>query len=71
MWHIGRDSLTEYSKEMFHCKWDLVEKIAMRIYSKKVHNHNIIRAELQFNPDISVKELIIMRIILNSSTENT
>ena len=70
LWHIGRDSLTEYSKEMFHCKWDLVEKIAMRIYSKQIHKHKIIRAELQFNPDISVKELI-MRIILNSSTENT
>ena len=47
-----------------------LKKSAMRIYSKQIHNHKIIRAELQFNPDIFVKELI-MRIILNSSTENT
>jgi len=26
LWHLGRDSLSEYSKEMFHCKWDIAEK---------------------------------------------
>ena len=39
LWHIGKDSLSEYSKEMFHCKWDLVEKIALRIYSKELQEN--------------------------------
>ena len=31
LWHIGRDALSEYSREMFHCKWDIAEKIILRI----------------------------------------
>jgi hypothetical protein len=38
LWHIGRDSLSEYSKDMFHCKWDIAEKIILRIYSKELTN---------------------------------
>jgi hypothetical protein len=49
LWHIGRDSLSEYSKEMFHCKWDLAEKIALRIYSKEleVSKKKKVRIEVQ------------------------
>ena len=65
LWHIGRDSKTEYSKDMFHCKWDLVEKITLRIYSKKINKNKRIRAELQFDPDISLKALLI-KLILNT-----
>ena len=66
LWHIGKDSLSEYSKEMFHCKWDLAEKIALRIYSKELMNIKKVRIELQQNPHISVKELknAIMKKIL-------
>ena len=64
LWHIGRDTMTEYEKDMFHCKWDLVEKITLRIYAKKINNHKRIRAELQFDPDLSLKALL-MKLILN------
>ena len=64
LWHIGRDTMTEYAGSMFHCKWDLVEKITVRIYAKKINNHKRIRAELQFDPDLSLKALL-MKLILN------
>ncbi len=64
LWHIGRDTMTEYAGAMFHCKWDLVEKITLRIYAKKINNHKRIRAELQFDPDLSLKALLI-KLILN------
>lgn len=67
LWHIGRDSLTEYGGQTFHCKWEMAEKMAIRIYTKNLHNNTTIRAEMQFNPEISVKELL-MRIILNQPT---
>jgi hypothetical protein len=57
LWHIGKDSLSEYSKEMFHCKWDLAEKIALRIYEKELMNKKKVRIELQHNPNISVENL--------------
>lgn len=63
-WHIGRDTMTEYAGPMFHCKWDLVEKITLRIYAKKINNHKRIRAELQFDPELSLKALLI-KLILN------
>ncbi|HJT85171.1 MAG TPA: hypothetical protein VJ697_11880 [Nitrososphaeraceae archaeon] len=66
LWHIGKDSLSEYSKEMFHCKWDLAEKIALRIYSKELRNKKKVRIELQQNPNISIENLqtAIMKKIL-------
>jgi hypothetical protein len=64
LWHIGRDTVTEYAGPMFHCKWDLVEKITLRIYAKKINNHKRIRTELQFDPELSLKALLI-KLILN------
>ena len=67
LWHIGKDSLSEYSNEMFHCKWDLAEKIALRIYSKELErNKRKVRIELQQNPNISIEKLqnAIIRKIL-------
>ena len=52
---------------MFHCKWDLAEKIALRIYSKELQTgKKKVRIELQQNPNISVGELrnTIMKKIL-------
>ena len=59
LWHMGKDSLSEYSKEMFHCKWDLAEKIALRIYSKELilNKTRKVRIEVQQNPGISIEEL--------------
>jgi hypothetical protein len=57
LWHIGKDSLSEYSKEMFHCKWDLAEKIVLRIYTKELRNKKKVRIEVQQNPKISIEEL--------------
>jgi hypothetical protein len=67
LWHIGKDSLSEYSKEMFHCKWDLAEKIALRIYSKELQTgKKKVRVEIQQNPNISIEKLqnAIIRKIL-------
>ena len=52
---------------MFHCKWDLGEKIALRIYSKELERgKKKVRIEVQQNPNISVEELqnAIMKKIL-------
>jgi hypothetical protein len=64
LWHLGRDSLSEYSNEMFHCKLDIAEKITMRIYSKELTNgKKKIRIELQQNPQIDISDL--QKTILN------
>ena len=57
LWHIGKDSISEYSKEMFHCVWNLAENIILRIYSKTIENKQRVRIELQQNPSISIEEL--------------
>ena len=57
LWHIGKDSISEYSKEMFHCEWNLTEQIILRIYSKTIERKNKIRSEIQQNPSISIDEL--------------
>jgi hypothetical protein len=68
LWHIGRDSLYEYSKEMFHCKWDIAEKIILRIYSKELTNgKKKVRIELQQNPQIDIETL--QKSILNKIIE--
>ena len=67
LWHIGKDSLSEYSKEMFHCKWDLAEKMSLRIYSKEMQRGTKkVRIEVQQNPNISIEKLqnAIIRKIL-------
>jgi len=67
LWHIGRDSLSEYSKEMFHCKCDIAEKIILRIYSKELTSaKKKIRIEVQQNPQLDIETLqksILKKII--------
>ena len=70
LWHIGRDTLTEYAGPMLHYKWDLVEKITLRIYAKKINNHKRIRVELQFDPEISLKALL-MKLIIDGNSDRT
>jgi len=68
LWHLGRDSLSEYSKERFHCKWDIAEKIALRIYIKELTSgKKKVRIELQQNPSISIETL--QKAILNKILE--
>ena len=58
LWHLGRDSLTEYSKDMFHCTLQLAEKIILRIYTKEIANgKNRIRLEVQNSPNINIGNL--------------
>ena len=67
LWHLGKDSLSEYSKEMFHCKWDIAEKITLRIYSKELTNgKKKKRIELQQSPQMDIETLqmsILKKII--------
>lgn len=54
--HLGIDHLSEYSKEMFHCKWDIAEKMILRIYSRELTNgKKKARIELQQNPRINIE----------------
>lgn len=59
LWHFNRDSLVEYSEEKFHCTWHLAKNLFLRIYSKELSNRNIIRVEIQENPDIQFKNLLV------------
>ena len=67
LWHIGKDSISEYSREMFHCEWNLAEQMILRIYSKTIEKKNKVRIEIQQNPTIPIEKLIKLGIekILN------
>jgi len=62
LWHIGRDSLQEYSGDKFHCSWQVAKNFLLRVYSKEMKLQNnkkttIIRMETQDNPEIMTKQL--------------
>ena len=57
LWHLGKDSISEYSREMFHCEWNLGEQMILRIYSKTIEKKNKVRIEIQQNPTISIEKL--------------
>ena len=60
LWHLHRDSIEEYSGEKFHCSWKVAKNLFLRIYSKELKlNRNIIRLEIQENPDILFKNLLV------------
>lgn len=60
LWHLHRDSYEEYSGEKFQCCWKIAKNLFIRIYSKELKlNRNIIRVELQENPDILFKNLLV------------
>lgn len=68
LWHLGRDSIAEYSKDMFHCQWNIAEKVVLRIYSKELTNgKKKVRMELQQNPQIDIENL--QKSILNKIIE--
>jgi hypothetical protein len=60
LWHLHRDSYEEYSGEKFQCSWKVAKNLFLRIYSKELRlNKNIIRLEIQENPDILFKDLLV------------
>jgi hypothetical protein len=60
LWHFNRDSLVEYSGEKFHCSWKEAKNLFLRIYSKELKiNRKIVRLEIQENPDILFKNLLV------------
>ena len=60
LWHFNRDSLEEYSGEKCHCSWKEAKNLFLRIYSKQLKlKRNIIRLEIQENPDIVFKNLLV------------
>ena len=62
LWHIGKDSISEYSGKMFHCEWNLAEQMILRIYSKTIEKKNKVRIEIQQNPSIPIEKLIKLGI---------
>lgn len=43
---------------MFHCKWDIVEKITLRIYTKELTNgKKKVRIEVQQNPQLDIESI--------------
>ena len=60
LWHLHRDSYEEYSGEKFQCCWDIAKNLFIRIYNKELKlKRNIIRLEIQENPDILFKNLLV------------
>ena len=60
LWHLSRDSYEEYSGEKFQCSWKVAKNLFIRIYRKELRlNKNIIRLEIQENPDILFKNLLV------------
>lgn len=62
LWHIAKDSLTEYSDQMFHCEWSLAEQMILRIYAKTIgknkESKNRVRIEMQQNPTTDLEQLL-------------
>jgi hypothetical protein len=63
LWHLHRDSYEEYSGEKFQCCWKEAKNLFIRVYNKESKlnrkKKNIIRLELQENPDILFKNLLV------------
>ena len=63
LWHLHRDSYEEYSGEKFQCCWKMAKNLFIRIYSKELKlnrtKKNIIRLEIQENPDTLFKNLLV------------
>ncbi|MGD1839203.1 MAG: hypothetical protein ACPKPY_14230 [Nitrososphaeraceae archaeon] len=59
LWHLGRDSITQYSGEKFECNWGAAKNLFIRIYSKELKTVKKIRMEIQENPDILFKQLVV------------
>ena len=68
LWHLNRDSLTEYSEEKFHCTWKVAKNLFIRVYSKELKLKTIARIEIQENPDIIFKNLLNYFIKNNNKT---
>lgn len=68
LWHLNRDSFTEYSGKTFHCSWRVAKNLFIRVYSKELKLKTIVRAEIQENPDITFKHLIAQFIRNDSKT---
>jgi hypothetical protein len=59
MWHFGADSLTEYSRAMFHMSWEVGRDSLVRAYTKIMRDKKIrIRLERQEYPNKSLLEAI-------------
>lgn len=73
LWHLHRDSIEEYSGEKFHCSWSIAKNLFLRIYSKELklnrRKKNIIRLEIQENPKILFKNLLI-EFIRNDNSQS-
>jgi len=59
LWHFNKDSVTEYSGEKFNCSWKVAKNLFIRVYSKELKLKTIVRVELQENPDIAFKNLLV------------
>ncbi|MGD1838910.1 MAG: hypothetical protein ACPKPY_12745 [Nitrososphaeraceae archaeon] len=56
---MDRYSITQYSGKMFECNWKEAKNLFIRIYSKELKTMKKIRMEIQENPDILFKQLVI------------
>ena len=63
LWHLGRDSIAEYSKEMFHCQWNIAEQVielgnnknasAMLSNTSSIHLSKLTIKTTTYGPDLS------------------
>ena len=63
LWHLNRDSYEEYSGDMFQCSWGIAKNLFLRVYSRELKlnrkKKNIIRLEIQENPNLAFKNLLV------------
>lgn len=62
LWHLGRDSVSQYSGKHFECSWNVAKNLFIRVYSKELKLKTIVRMEVQENPDMALKQLLIQFI---------
>jgi hypothetical protein len=65
MWHFGRDSLQEYTREKFSITVDNAQHVLTRVYSKDFGIDTKVRDEIQEYPRMAVADAIEQKLNCN------
>jgi len=58
-YHFGRDSIEEFSGDMFHYTFDNFKDGLIRYYSKRLHGKTTVRVEQIQTPKFSMREMLV------------
>jgi hypothetical protein len=65
MWHFGRDSLQEYTREKFSITVENAQHVLTRVYSKDFGRDTKVRDEIQEYPRMAVADAIKQKLNCN------